>query len=52
MGNRPSFSNPIGGDVEKDISVPIVSIIYDGTNSNKNELLAPYLHYCLQPVGE
>lgn len=31
--------------VEKDIGVPIVSIVYDGTTTNKNELLAPYLHY-------
>jgi hypothetical protein len=38
--------------VEKDIGRPIVSIIYDGTTANKNELLAPYLHYisCL-PTG-
>jgi predicted nucleotide-binding protein (sugar kinase/HSP70/actin superfamily) len=31
--------------VEKDIGIPIVSIVYDGTTTNKNELLAPYLHY-------
>ena len=37
--------------VEKDIGIPIVSIIYDGTNTNKNELLAPYLHYFLHPAS-
>jgi predicted CoA-substrate-specific enzyme activase len=34
--------------VEKDIDIPIVSIVYDGTTTNKNELLAPYLHYLLR----
>ncbi len=31
--------------VEKDIGIPIVSIIYDGTSENKNEVLVPYLHF-------
>ena len=31
--------------VEKDIGVPIVSIIYDGTSTKKNDLLVPYLHF-------
>jgi predicted nucleotide-binding protein (sugar kinase/HSP70/actin superfamily) len=31
--------------IEKDIGIPIVSIIYDGTTAEKNELLAPYMHY-------
>ena len=38
--------------VEKDIGVPIVSITYDGTTTNKNELLVPYLHYFLRPQTE
>jgi predicted nucleotide-binding protein (sugar kinase/HSP70/actin superfamily) len=31
--------------VEKDIGIPIVSLLYDGTSERKNESLAPYLHY-------
>ncbi len=31
--------------VEKDIGIPIVSIIYDGTATRRNEVLAPYLHF-------
>ena len=31
--------------IEKDIGIPIVSLMYDGTNGRKNESLAPYLHY-------
>jgi hypothetical protein len=38
--------------VEKDIGVPIISIIYDGITTNKNELLAPYLHYILRSFPE
>jgi hypothetical protein len=38
--------------VEKDIGVPIVSVVYDGTTTNKNELLVPYLHYYLGSVGK
>jgi hypothetical protein len=34
--------------VEQDIGIPIVSIVYDGTTTNKNELLTPYLHYILR----
>ncbi len=34
--------------VEKDIGIPIVSIVYDGTTTKKNEVLAPYLHYLSQ----
>ena len=34
--------------VERDIGRPIVSIVYDGTTTNKNEILAPYLHYFLR----
>jgi predicted CoA-substrate-specific enzyme activase len=38
--------------VEKDIGIPIVSIVYDGTTTNKNEILAPYLHYILRAFPE
>lgn len=38
--------------VEKEIGIPIVSIVYDGTTTNKNELLAPYLHYILRAFSE
>ena len=31
--------------IEKDIGIPIVSIMYDGTTAQRNESLAPYLHY-------
>ena len=31
--------------IEKDIGIPIVSIIYDGTTTKRNEVLIPYLHY-------
>ena len=32
-------------DIEKKTGVPIVSITYDGTSSNKNEAVIPYLTY-------
>lgn len=31
--------------IEKDIGIPIVSLMYDGTTVRRNESLAPYLHY-------
>jgi predicted CoA-substrate-specific enzyme activase len=31
--------------IEKDIGIPIVSLMYDGTTGQRNESLAPYLHY-------
>jgi hypothetical protein len=31
--------------IEKDIGIPIVSLMYDGTTARRNESLAPYLHY-------
>ena len=31
--------------IEKDIGIPIVSLVYDGTTVRRNESLAPYLHY-------
>jgi predicted nucleotide-binding protein (sugar kinase/HSP70/actin superfamily) len=36
--------------IEKDIGIPIVSIVYDGTTAKRNEVLAPYVHYILQSV--
>jgi hypothetical protein len=33
--------------VEADIGIPIVSLVYDGTTTSKNEALAPYLHFIL-----
>ena len=38
--------------VEKDIGIPIVSVVYDGTTARKNEVLAPYLHYILQTFAD
>jgi len=37
--------------LEKDVGIPIVSIIYDGTTSKRNEVLAPYLHYIGKKVS-
>ena len=34
--------------VEKEIGLPIISIIYDGTTTNPNEVIAPYLHFIKQ----
>jgi predicted nucleotide-binding protein (sugar kinase/HSP70/actin superfamily) len=31
--------------IENDIGIPIVSLMYDGTTRQRNESLAPYLHY-------
>ncbi|MBN1551534.1 hypothetical protein JW979_08695 [bacterium] len=39
------ISESIFKRLEKDISIPIVSITYDGTETSRNELLRPYLHY-------
>ncbi len=41
-------SEAIFKTVEKDTGVPIVSITYDGTTTEKNAMLAPYMHYILQ----
>ena len=35
--------------IEKDIGIPIVSLMYDGTTGRRNESLAPYLHYISLP---
>jgi predicted nucleotide-binding protein (sugar kinase/HSP70/actin superfamily) len=34
--------------VEADIGIPIVSLVYDGAATSKNDALAPYLHYIVQ----
>lgn len=36
--------------IEKDIGIPIVSLTYDGTTAQRNESLAPYLHYIARAV--
>ena len=38
-------SESIFDKIEKDIGIPIVSVIYDGTMTKRNEILAPYLHF-------
>ena len=45
-------SESIFETLEKDIGIPIVSIIYDGTTANKNEILAPYLHYITKGIKD
>ena len=32
-------------EIEKKTGVPIVSVTYDGTSTNKNEAVIPYLTY-------
>ena len=44
-------SESIFQKVEKNTGVPIVSIIYDGTMNNKNDLLAPYLYYIRESLS-
>ncbi len=41
-------SESIFKTLEEDIGIPIVSIVYDGTTTEKNGLLAPTMHYILQ----
>ena len=47
----PAFCCPslvteaMAGEIEKKTGVPIVSITYDGTSSNKNEAIIPYLTF-------
>ncbi|MBN2061621.1 MAG: CoA activase, partial [Deltaproteobacteria bacterium] len=47
----PAFCCPslvteaMAGEIEKKTGVPIVSITYDGTSTNKNKALIPYLTY-------
>ncbi|MDZ7372941.1 MAG: acyl-CoA dehydratase activase [candidate division KSB1 bacterium] len=38
-------SEAIFRKVEEDIGVPIVSIVYDGTRGDQNQVLRPYLHF-------
>lgn len=39
------ISEAIYKRVESDIDIPILSILYDGTQADKNRVLKPYLHY-------
>jgi predicted CoA-substrate-specific enzyme activase len=39
------ISEAIYKKVEKDIGVPIISITYDGTQSDKNRILNPYMYF-------
>ena len=45
-------SESIFKTIEADINIPIVSIVYDGTTTEKNGLLAPTMHYILQSFSE
>jgi predicted CoA-substrate-specific enzyme activase len=52
---NPAFCCPslvteaMGKEIEKKTGVPIVSITYDGTSTNKNEAIIPYLTYLSKP---
>ena len=50
-GKNFIISDRIREYVEKKIGKPIVSIVYDGTMNNKNDLLAPYLYYIQQTLS-
>ncbi len=39
------ISEAIYKKVERDLGIPIVSIAYDGTQTDKNKVLEPYLHF-------
>jgi len=39
------ISEAIYKKVEKDLGIPIVSITYDGTQTDRNKVLEPYLHF-------
>ena len=39
------ISEAIYKTVENDIDIPILSILYDGSEADKNRVLKPYLHY-------
>jgi len=45
-------SESIFKTIEEDIGIPIVSIVYDGTTTEKNAMLAPTMHYILQSFVE
>jgi predicted nucleotide-binding protein (sugar kinase/HSP70/actin superfamily) len=38
--------------LERDIGIPIVSITYDGTSTDRKGVMAPYLHYITRPPSE
>jgi hypothetical protein len=52
---NPAFCCPslvteaMAKEIEKKTGVPIVSITYDGTSTNKNEAVIPYLTYLSKP---
>ncbi|RJR29381.1 MAG: CoA activase, partial [Desulfobacteraceae bacterium] len=51
----PAFCCPslvteaMGREIERETGVPIVSITYDGTGGNKNEVIIPFLKYGRHP---
>ncbi|MBN1672814.1 MAG: hypothetical protein JXR37_17350 [Kiritimatiellae bacterium] len=42
------ISEAIYKKVEVDIDIPIISIMYDGTRADRNNVLKPYLHYLME----
>ena len=48
---RPAFCCPsmvteaMTGDIQRKTGVPIVSVNYDGTGGDKNDIIIPYLEY-------
>ncbi|MBW2219230.1 MAG: CoA activase, partial [Deltaproteobacteria bacterium] len=54
----PAFCCPslvteaMAGEIERKTGVPIVSITYDGTMGNKNDVIIPYLTYPRVPLQE
>ena len=45
------ISEAIYKKVENDIDIPILSILYDGTQADKNRILKPYLHYLKEELS-
>jgi len=39
------ITEAMAGEIEKKTGVPVVSVTYDGTGGNKNEIIIPYLKY-------
>ena len=48
---NPAFCCPslvteaMAREIEKNTEVPVVSVTYDGTSSNKNDVIIPYLKF-------
>jgi len=38
--------------VEEEIGIPIISIVYDGTQGEQNQVLHPYLHFLREELGK